>query len=816
MNKPAEDPSIQKTIRMKSSDVNHSPADTAAAGEQGVNRTIVMPSALTRTLNRTGKSNRTIRKNLSARFTLEVFRKKNPNITQKKEIVNEYFGRNLTQYTNFKIDNSPQLLDESIPDLTNKYESLEIFSEGGQGIISAAKETALGRIVAIKTLKTKGISENFGAKDFITEAKVTAQLDHPSIIPIYSIGKNQEDHLQLAMKLVNGKTLRDHLKNISLNYRIHGISSFDERSSLLKRLEIYLHVCDALVYAHHRRIMHCDLKPENIMIGEYMEVYLMDWGLAKIIPDRNDKSEWVRPETIAGTPRYLSPEAVCGERVDERSDIFAMGLILQEITTLQYAVTGEDSAEVMNKIKDGNLNPPVHQYGCRIDRDLLAIIAKATEYHRENRYQSIRDLANDVRFYMHGNEVSARPDNLIMKMVRWMSHHRMTMLVVIFAALALALSAGTYSVYQTLVQTRLLGERSEIINQAYGKCFAATSMLDREILSQEKNLQLLAGLAARNLSSWTVHNEKIRFRLYDRSGQLPVPGNVVFSPWYKDKISFSEGVCIAVPGLKLDEVKLRMQQVSPLISTMREIILDSGLELAVGIDGQDQNTRIQTAYRDGLPVKSIYIGLKEGIQFGYPWRNIYKPGFDPRKRPWYIRGRTSRQPIWGKPYVGSDYHMGLCLPCSIRIQDEHGRFYGVAGLDLTFNKVAEILHRTGNVGFFVLNSSLIDSRGRIIASTGRKKQVQNYSSSDSDKNQEIIMDYYAVPKIRRAILEQKFGILTHNEPGRGEVIYLFAQMKTMNWIYVQKIDFEAYRSFSRRNLLMKKAMQAKGITKPRG
>ena len=808
MNKPTEIKDCQVTVKLDQSAMK--PAETSSdPKEQEINRTMLMPSGRFKTANQTNRANRIGRKNLSARFSLEVFRKKNPNITQKKEKVDEYFGRNLTRFTNVPIDNTPKLIEGSIPNLAGKYENLEVFNEGGQGIISAAKDNALGRIVALKTLKTKESDQDNAARDFITEAKVTAQLEHPAIIPIYALGKNQEDHLQLAMKLVNGKTLREHLKNICLNYRMRGASAFDERSSLLKRLEIFLHVCDALVYAHHRGIMHCDLKPENIMIGEYMEVYLMDWGLAKPIPDRKGDSEWVRSETIAGTPRYLSPEAVCGEQTDERSDIFAMGLILQEITTLQYAVTGEDSTVVMNKIRDGKLDPPIHRYGCRIDRDLLAVIGKAVAYRREDRYQSIRDLANDVRYYMHGNEVSAKPDNPVMKMIRWMSHHRLVMMVIFFAAIALALGAVTYSVYQSLERTRMQNERNEMINQAYGKSFAAASLLDREILAQEKNLHLLAGLAARTLSSWTVHDDKIRFQMYDRSGVLPVPADAVYSPWYNDKISFSEGACKPNPGLKKEEVQLRMQQLSPLIYTMREIILESGSELSF-MNSRNPD-RFRTAIQDGLPVKSIYIGLEEGIQFGFPWRDIYQKRFDPRKRPWYIRGRNSDRPVWGKPYVGSDYHMGLCLPCSVRIQDERGRFFGVTGLDLTFNKVADIFHHTGNTGFFVLDSALIDIHGRIIASSEKKKRRQKFSQQDSENNAEISMDFYARPKIRKAILERKFGIFFDFESGRGEVMYLFAQMKTLNWIFVQKIDFEAYRIFFRRNQLIQKIMKTENM-----
>ena len=707
------------------------------------------------------------------------------------------------------IDSLPPSEAESLPELGAQYEDIEVFGEGGQGIISAARDHTLNRIVALKTLRATETEQPGSSRDFIYEAKVTAQLDHPSIIPIYSLGKNDSDHLQLAMKLVNGKTLREHLKNIQLNYRMRGISAFDERSSLYKRLELFLHVCDAMLYAHHRRIMHCDLKPENIMIGEYMEVYLMDWGLAKPIPKRDDKSEWVRPKTIAGTPRYLSPEAVAGKRFDERADIFALGLILQEITTLQYAVSGADSNEVMRKILDGNLNPPEHLYGFPIDRDLKAIIAKATAHDPADRYQSVRKLADDLRFYIQGNEVSARPDNTFMKILRWTTRHRMFMLIGMLTALAVMLGTVAFSVYRNLQHTREMNERSEMTNRAYGQCFAATSLLDREILAQEKNLSLLSGLAARMLSSWTVQDEKKRFLQYDRNNRLPVPPDAVFSPWYQDKVSFAAGMCKAVPEANQEEVSLRIQQISPLVYTMRETVLDSGTELAFTSDTEEH--RLKEALSNGRPVKSIYIGLKEGIQFGYPWRDIYDKSFDPRKRPWYIRGKDADRPTWGKPYIGADYQMGLCLPCSVRICDEKGNFYGVAGLELTFNKAAEILHHSGNTGYYVLDSALIDGNGRIIASSAKKKRNSKFNKSESVKNTEIVMEYYAAPKIRHAILSQKFGVLSDYEPGRGEVLYLFSQMKTLDWICVQKLDFEAYRLYFRRRQLIRQALSARSL-----
>ena len=146
----------------------------------------------------------------------------------------------------------------------------------------------------------------------------------------------------------------------------------------------------------------------------------------------------------------------------------------------------------------------------------------------------------------------------------------------------------------------------------------------------------------------------------------------------------------------------------------------------------------------------------------------------------------------------------------MRIQDEKGKFYGVAGLDIAFNKMASLLHRSGNRGYYVLESALIDSRGRVIASSRKNKWNKKYDlAAAAKRNTEITMEYYSVPVIRHGIIKQKFGFLSDYEPDGSEVLYLFAQMKTMNWFYVQKIDFNAYRVYYRRQQLMQKAQQKK-------
>jgi len=334
---------------------------------------------------------------------------------KKREIEELVGGVNINPYVSSELDTTSHL-DGSLNKLADKYALLEDFASGGTARVSIARDRNLRRLVAIKSLK-QGVEHNADLLDaFVAEAKITAQLDHPGIIPIYELSGDDGNGVHLVMKLVDGKTLREYLRNTTLNYRIRGIETFDEAMMLRKRLEIFLRVCDTIAYAHHRNVVHRDLKPENIMIGKFMEVFVMDWGIAKVISEADGPGG--TKVRLAGTPRYFAPEVLRREPLDPRSDLFTLGLILQEVVTLQQAVQGKDEKDLMDKIVNGDICPIEHLYQWKIDRDLQAIIRKATAYWPNDRYQTAEDLAEDLRRYMAGLTVSAVPESGWRKFLR--------------------------------------------------------------------------------------------------------------------------------------------------------------------------------------------------------------------------------------------------------------------------------------------------------------------------------------------------------------------------------------------------------------
>ena len=330
---------------------------------------------------------------------------------------------------------------KSIPDRKG-YTILEPIDFGAMGEILLAKDNKLGRTVAYKRIHRKVAKHPGFMSRFIMEAQITARLEHPGIIPVYALIADGEE-VGYAMKLINGITLRDLIKETSQQYRDRGKP--DEKHGLQARLEHFLKVCDAMHYAHRKGVIHRDLKPINIMIGSYNEVYVMDWGIAKVVEvDKkkfSDKTvalggsksglardfDKTRRGQVMGTLQYMSPEQAEGshDNFDHRSDIYALGLILFEIVTLHKAMNGKTQDQVRMKAIMGKIDPPP-KYNKQKDEQevLLAIVNKATQFNPGDRYATVEEFSYDIRCFMHGESVSALPDRLKHKVMRWISKHR--------------------------------------------------------------------------------------------------------------------------------------------------------------------------------------------------------------------------------------------------------------------------------------------------------------------------------------------------------------------------------------------------------
>lgn len=267
---------------------------------------------------------------------------------------------------------------------------------GAMGHVHPATDRNLLRHVALKRLDQELVGEPMYRGGFIAEAQMTGQLEHPNIVPVHELGFSESGVPFFTMKLVQGKNLDRWL-------RAHPVGTPDRLSG---GLEILLKVCDAVAYAHHRGVIHRDLKPENIMVAEFGQVYVMDWGLARLTKSRpasGSRSQMEAPGAV-GTPGYLSPEQARGNpaEMDERSDVFGIGAILYEIVSgrLPY---GRDVRRHLALAEEGRVFP-IASTGVELGvaKGIGAIADRATAPNPADRHQTVLELQRDIRQFLHG------------------------------------------------------------------------------------------------------------------------------------------------------------------------------------------------------------------------------------------------------------------------------------------------------------------------------------------------------------------------------------------------------------------------------
>ena len=213
----------------------------------------------------------------------------------------------------------------------HRYTIVEELGVGGGGRVVAAHDPEIGRTVALKSIRSGAAANPAELGRFIQEARITGQLEHPSIIPVYDLGVQANGQPYYTMRIVKRRSLREVLAESGDDW------------PLIRRISVFVQVCRGVAYAHARGVLHRDLKPENILLGDFGEVYVADWGIAKIVgateadtlpPQMDSGKVTTLVGAVVGTPGYMSPEQVRGEQgVDHRADLFSLGVILYEILT---------------------------------------------------------------------------------------------------------------------------------------------------------------------------------------------------------------------------------------------------------------------------------------------------------------------------------------------------------------------------------------------------------------------------------------------------------------------------------------------------
>ena len=339
-----------------------------------------------------------------------------------------------------------QISDSQKPDapLTGGYSLVREIARGGMGQIYFGEDPQLKRNVAVKV---SSVSEAGEDPRFSKEAEVLAQLAHPNIVPIYNIGVDAHSRPFYSMKLIKGRTLQAVLNQIR-----DGDAAASRDYPRATLLTIFRKVCDAMMFAHSKGILHRDLKPENIMVGEYGEVLVMDWGLAKVLGEReeqgasvsrvNDTGDYgmTMEGEVMGTPQYMSPEQAMGivAELDQRSDIYSLGGILYAILTLRPPIDGTTLDEVLSKVKNGSISAMVtkrggkgavtvgapNAIGAEVPEALQAVTLKAMATDRNKRYVSVEAFAGDIERYQNGFATHAEDAGTFKRIKLWVGRNK--------------------------------------------------------------------------------------------------------------------------------------------------------------------------------------------------------------------------------------------------------------------------------------------------------------------------------------------------------------------------------------------------------
>jgi serine/threonine-protein kinase len=405
------------------------------------------------------------------------------------------------------------------PEARDRYTLSRLHATGGIGRVWLARDASLGRDVALKELRPEWAGHPAVSARFLKEAQVTGQLEHPGIVPIYELGRRPEDQQPFyTMRFVRGRTLAE----AAAAYHRRRAAGEAGPLELRELLTAFGGVCNAVAYAHSRGVLHRDLKPQNVVLGDFGEVVVLDWGLARLVGQADDAVPPLElpPEgqaggtaqgQVLGTPAYMAPEQAEGrlDVIDRRTDIYGLGAILYEILTGRPPFKGGDMAAVLRQVAhESPARPRSVEKGA--PAALEAVCLKALAKRPGERYGSAQELAAEVQRWLADEPVSAYREPLAARAGRWVKRHRVLVtgaaaaLLVALVGLAAVLAVQARSNRELAAANRQLEEANERERQRFDLALEAiktfhTGVSDDVLLKQDQFRELrdkLLGWAA--------------------------------------------------------------------------------------------------------------------------------------------------------------------------------------------------------------------------------------------------------------------------------------------------------------------------------
>ncbi|MDP1823611.1 MAG: serine/threonine-protein kinase [Archangium sp.] len=535
-----------------------------------------------------------------------------------------------------------------------------LLGRGGQGSVWRAHDSVLNREVALKKIHGDVVTDPSVVAAFLREARLTARLEHPGIVPLYDVGRGADGALFLAMRRIEGKSLAD---------TIASAAGLDGRLALVPAL---VRACQAVAFAHERGVVHRDLKPQNIMLGRFGETYVLDWGLALL----ESRAGVPHASEVVGTPAYMSPEQAQGQPADARSDVWGLGACLYSLLTGQAPISGRTVQSAVGHAAQAEVGP-VLALEPLAPPDLAVICEKALSRERAQRYVDASALAADLEAWLAGRTISARTYSRTELLRRALFANRRMVSVV---ALGLAVLGGVL----VFDEVRVRQERNE------ARTFVRELIreLPQQVEASHANVALINTLTART-QKWLGRTDLSVEEMQEACVVLSALAsfNADVSDWASARTLYARASELGLQGLALQPGDVRF--------VACEVDAKAGLGYAVTEGGdpagalplyEDAWQRLQ-AWRGELTPELRLARAELGVHWGnWAWQR------DPQKgRQLYLDAAETAAPLLTSPDVRVRHAAltaGSNAPAALRAQgrlpeavDLSRRFYEAAAPD---------------------------------------------------------------------------------------------------------------------------------------
>ncbi len=667
-----------------------------------------------------------------------------------------------------------------------RYDLLGVIGEGAMGTVHLARDHALRRRVALKALSMEAPSADL-VERFLTEAQITAQLDHPHIVPVYALEVGPDGMPAYTMKLVEGETLEEIIAAAA--ERPGG----DTHDALVERLEAFVKVCDAMTYAHEKGVIHRDLKPANIMIGRFHEVYVMDWGIARLVdgppevvtsdaPSPGASAVETRPGvartrygSVLGTPLYMAPEQAAG-KLDEltpRTDVCTLGLVLYELSHLALPYGGPTITDVVACAPpETSIAPP----------ELRAIIARAAARDPADRYPSAAALAADLRRLLRGEETEALPDDTWRRLRRWMGRHLKATVVGVLTVLLVSAALVVWSQLRERARAAEMQLHSQVRAQAVADVVNAVGARAQRIANHfqfyEGLVEGLAQAAGYALSGDRRWDGPIH-RADAFASDATAPASAGYSLHYGRLVSPDDAAYMTPgrDGPRGDALEAEVRRLYTLESQVQSMFLIGPNSAQRPATEEDRRLNVMV---HEVPIEWVHVATASGVSYIFPGAAAERRRHDPRNDAWYIAAEDAWQTgsrdrrRWSPPYQDV-MGRGRILTCAQAIVSAAGEVLGVAALDLSFEFVTDHYMTLVDLPGFVA-SFLLDSEGAVMVETGTGAADAHAATRFDD------------PTVLAGVLRERSGHVQVDSWRGSPTLLVWARLELMGWTYVAAVD----------------------------